>query len=347
MMCADTQTQLSQLSRLQKEYRALVATLKSQAISLEDFREKQMVLHKRILFFQSFFEVHDRERLQLSAMWRDKLMIRSVYEFCGGYAVVQGWDNKYWHIDTQGNYLYTQRYDNALGFSNGLAPVMDGVWGWHYIRPDGTELSSKRYEVVGEFSEGYAWVKENGRFHFIRTDGTRVDDEEYEDVYDCDNGVYQGRKGDTWFRVKVGEVKDAFYISLFPKNVTDKDIKKYYFVGFDGKRINNEEYDFATDFKEGLAVVGQQEMVRIIGIDGKPINNEEYSHVERMGHGLFFVGNGDNKYIITSDGKRLDNTNYRLFHSANFDATFFLAKLDGENVTVDINGKVVDWWDTN
>lgn len=348
MMCADTRTQLSQLSRLQKDYRALVVTLKSQSISLDDFREKQMELHRHILFFQSFFERHKREQLQLSAMWRDKLMVRSVSEFREGYAVVQGWDNKYWHIDTQGNYLYTQKYDEVVGFSCGVAPVKDGV-GWHHIRPDGTELSSKRYESVGEFFEGYAWVKENGRFHFITTDGNRVDDEEYEDVNDCENGAYYGKKGDTWFTVKVGEEKDPFYISLFPKSVTDEDTKKNYFVGFDGKRINDEEYDFATDFYEGVAVVQRQGVYRIIGIDGKPINDEEYSYVRRVNCGFFFVTNNGNrdKYIISSDGKRLTNTTYSNFINVDSSATFLLQKLDGENVTVDINGKVVDFWEIN
>lgn len=351
MMCADTRTQLSQLSYLQKDYRALVAALKSQSISLEDFHEKQMELHKRILFFQSFFERHTREQLQLSAMWRDKLMVQSVSEFREGYAVVQGWDNKYWHINTQGNYLYTQKYDEVRGFSCGLAPVLDGAGEWYHIRPDGTELvSGKRYDAVGEFSEGYAWVKENGRFHFITTDGTRVDDEEYEDVSNCDNGEYSGKKGDTWFTVKVGEEKDPFYVSLFPEKVTDlSHSNKSFFLGFDGKRINNEEYDFATNFYEGVAVVGQQGVYRIIGIDGKPINDEEYSQVRKMNCGLFFVTNNGNrdKYIISSDGKRLTNTTYSNFISIDSLATFILMQLDGEKVTVDINGKVVDWWEIN
>ena len=60
-------------------------------------------------------------------------------------------------IDKQGNYAINPSFDEAFGFSEGLAPVKTGDK-WGYIDRKGTLVISPNYQLAEDFSEGLAVV---------------------------------------------------------------------------------------------------------------------------------------------------------------------------------------------
>jgi hypothetical protein len=77
---------------------------------------------------------------------------------------------KYTFIDSFGNVISGQRYDYALPFSEGLAPVRMGKL-WGYIDRKGVMIVAPRFDSASSFAEGLGLVSENGLFGYIDPTG--------------------------------------------------------------------------------------------------------------------------------------------------------------------------------
>ena len=94
-------------------------------------------------------------------------------------------DGKYGFIDSHGKLLIPATFDEATGFSDGLAAVaINRKWG--YIDETGKIIIELKYATYGnnQFSEGLAAINEgdysNGRWGFINTKGTVIIEPVYE-----------------------------------------------------------------------------------------------------------------------------------------------------------------------
>ena len=77
---------------------------------------------------------------------------------------------KYTFIDSFGNVISGQRYNYALPFSEGLAPVRMGKL-WGYIDRKGVMIVAPRFDSASSFAEGLGLVSENGLFGYIDPTG--------------------------------------------------------------------------------------------------------------------------------------------------------------------------------
>lgn len=64
--------------------------------------------------------------------------------------------------------------DLYLPGSDGSVNIPDGAWVLMNRKGDALTSTDRPYQAVGEFKDGLAWVKRNGRFGFINTRGEEV-----------------------------------------------------------------------------------------------------------------------------------------------------------------------------
>ena len=80
---------------------------------------------------------------------------------------------KYSYVDTSGKVISGERYDYALPFEEGLAPVRIGKL-WGYIDKQGTMTIPPRFDSASSFSEGLGLVSTDGLFGYIDRTGSFV-----------------------------------------------------------------------------------------------------------------------------------------------------------------------------
>jgi hypothetical protein len=78
---------------------------------------------------------------------------------------------KYTFIDKSGSVISEQRFDYALLFAEGLAPVRIGEL-WGYIDKTGVMIIAPRFESAAPFSDGLGLISEKGLFGYVNRTGT-------------------------------------------------------------------------------------------------------------------------------------------------------------------------------
>jgi hypothetical protein len=78
---------------------------------------------------------------------------------------------KYSYIDKSGRVITGERYDYALAFAEGLAPVRIGKL-WGYIDKQGTMIIAPRFDGASSFSDGLGLVSADGLFGYVDRTGS-------------------------------------------------------------------------------------------------------------------------------------------------------------------------------
>lgn len=106
----------------------------------------------------------------------------------------------YTFIDKNGQIISADRFDDALQFREGLAPVARNQR-WGYIDKQARIVVPFRFERAEPFSEGLALVKEGGLFGFIKTSGDYAIPPQFAHAESFSDG-----------RAMVGDLKSNWYI---------------------------------------------------------------------------------------------------------------------------------------
>jgi hypothetical protein len=80
---------------------------------------------------------------------------------------------KYTFVDSTGRVISDLRFDSALPFSEGLAPVQMGKL-WGYLDTSGQLVISPKFEKAEPFSNGLGLVRSNGLYGYIDRSGIFV-----------------------------------------------------------------------------------------------------------------------------------------------------------------------------
>jgi hypothetical protein len=80
---------------------------------------------------------------------------------------------KYSYIDESGKIINDERYDYALPFTEGLAPVRIGKL-WGYIDKQGKMIIAPRFDAASSFSDGLGLVSADGLFGYVDRTGLFV-----------------------------------------------------------------------------------------------------------------------------------------------------------------------------
>jgi len=165
------------------------------------------------------------------------------------YILVQGNDGKWGYLDNKGEQVIDYKFEKALNFREGLAPVYrEGKWG--YIDKQGNFAIEPDFDEAKEFANGLALVKKENKFYYINMEGTIVKETDmyYTEMYD-------------FYDQMVAIMKDG----------------KYGFINENMEIVVEPEYDDYKNFSEGFGIVGKK-------IDGS--YDTIYGYVDKTGKWL-------------------------------------------------------------
>jgi hypothetical protein len=211
-----------------------------------------------------------------------KISFDAASNFYDGIARVQ-LNNMWGYIDTLGNFVIPNKYDEARDFSynNFTSVKLNDKWG--LINKNGKAISPFKYDYIADFWEGKAVVVCGKKSTFIDTLGNELSEAIYNDLQSFNEGL-AGMKMDMYYGyINMNNqiiIKPKYYwVSSFKNNfaVVTKDSinKKYCYINKLGEEITTSKYGFGTEiFYDGNAIVllyGKNKGYGVIDTTGKEI----------------------------------------------------------------------------
>ena len=183
-----------------------------------------------------------------------------------------------YHIDIQGNDLYTERYNRTFGYYCNRAAVVKDT-NWFHINERGERIYSQLYLWVGNYQENFCTVRnKNNQYFHIDIDGNKVYSENYIYAGDFKDGIACVKLSNGYFKhIDAGgkfiNNKEFSNLGVFHKNfATAKDEKGWFHIDKQGNQLYKERYLFIEPFYNGFALVETFEGIkRIIDEQGKKI----------------------------------------------------------------------------
>ena len=179
-----------------------------------------------------------------------------------------------YHIDSNGDELYENRYSRTFGFYCNRAAVIENNR-WFHINEKGERAYSKTYLWTGNYQEDVCTVRDdNNQYFHIDLKGNRIYNENYIYAGDFKDGIACVKSEDGFFRhidSKVNFINNkSFYdLGIFHKNfATAKDEKGWFHINKKGEELYSQRYLIVEPFYNGFALVTTFE-------DEKLIINEE------------------------------------------------------------------------
>jgi hypothetical protein len=194
--------------------------------------------------------------------------------------------------DEAGHVIVPAKYDKIGDFSEGLAWVR-AYYKWGFIDKTGNEVIPLIYEGVGDFYEGLARVKDEayGKWGFIDKTGEKVIPLIYDDVEDFSEGLAKVGKGDPPKRV-------YGYIDK-----TGKEVIPLIYDEIGENIINKIGGRTEADFFEGLARVCANWKWGFIDKTGKEVIPLIYNQARHFSEGLANVEKDGKSGYIDKTGK--------------------------------------------
>ncbi len=200
----------------------------------------------------------------------------------GGIIAVKDNYNKYYLINKTGKQVNEKKWDEIGTFSDGLALVKDNSK-WGFIDAQGNKVIDTKYDIASSFTKGAAIVKLNNKFFLINKKGEPVNDNKYDAAGTPDNGTFPVQKDNmTGLIDSKGNVlidfKQSYKSLLYMSDdrVWASKDGKWGLLDKTGKALTEFIYDGANFFKNGYAVVKQNETYGLINKAGKFIVPAEY-----------------------------------------------------------------------
>jgi hypothetical protein len=226
-----------------------------------------------------------------------KLIIPAKYKklthFKNDRAFVMDEEKNIYLINPQGEEidLNELKLDNFKEFSKGLARVVvNGKWG--FINTEGKMAIEAKYEKVGNFQNGLAWVRlGKGKTGYINKQGEIVVDPVYDAVKDFDpaSGLALVKAKKEWFYIDKDRREyrfDIYKFNDFSEGLlrADKssDRGKYGFLNSKGEWVIEPKFESADDFKSGICRVKENGLWGVINTEGEYIIEPKYDRLEEF-----------------------------------------------------------------
>jgi hypothetical protein len=182
------------------------------------------------------------------------------------------------HLDADGNDLYTQRYERTFGFYCNRAAVKEGL-DWFHINEKGIRTYTQTYAWVGNYQENMCTVRDsqNNYFH-IDLQGNRIYSENFRYCGDFKDGIACVKTRNGNFR----------------------------HIDFSGDYINEKEFIDLGVFHKSYATAKDEMGWFHIDIAGEELYPQRYSMIEPFYNGFALVEDFDcNKLIIDESGNKI------------------------------------------
>jgi hypothetical protein len=207
-----------------------------------------------------------------------KLFIEVLKFHAPGFAPVKDETGAY-HIDSNGNPLYPERYDRTFGFYCNRAAVIQEQ-NWFHINEKDERVYQQNYAWTGNFQENICTVKgfENNYFH-IDLQGNRIYTENYLYAGDYKDGIACVKQQNGLFKhinTQGNPInnKELLDLGVFHKNfATAKDGNGWFHIDKNGNENYKQRYLAVEPFYNGFALVETFENKKlIINENGKKVS---------------------------------------------------------------------------
>lgn len=219
---------------------------------------------------------------------------------------------------TKGFQVVPGEFSEVNDFSDGMARVKDTKGMTHYLNEDGKRVLSLRdYADAGDFSEGKAWVRKNGKYGYINTQGHLVVDTLFSYASDFNSKLAYVAKGQRQGVIKMSapheafpmldiseitlsdasgnnvvEADEAFSISFKVRNLGDESLNDAVVtLGLDAQQMDWFSYE-TTRTDVGTLKPGEERIVTFTGASNMDVVSE--------GINLTFKGEADNLFNFPS-----------------------------------------------
>ncbi len=228
---------------------------------------------------------------------------------------------KWGYIDKEGKYVVNPQFDNAMLFSEGIACVeVDNKFG--YISEDGKYLINPIYKDATYFSEGLAGVViENGypsyidkkgeiKFTMNNAERCRVFSEGLAAVLIKNKWGFINSSGEIVIQPQYEFVSDfSNGLAVFSQKVKNEVLKGY--INTKGEIVINAQFKNAYDFNNDLALINMNEKWGFINTEGKIIINPQFENADFFAEDLCVIKQGDNYGFIDKTGKIIINPQFK------------------------------------
>jgi hypothetical protein len=198
----------------------------------------------------------------------------------GGFITIADKNNRLYHVNKKGKPITTKTWEDAGEFSEGLATVKEnGKWG--FIDTSGKKIIDTKYDIVSNFSKGAAIAKLNNEFFLINKKGEPIGNARYEAAGVPGNGTFPVQKDKLAGLIdsKGNVIVDFKYNSILymtEDRVWAAKDNKWGLLDNKGKALTEFIYQGAYDFKDGFARVMLNDKAGIVNKSGKIILPAEY-----------------------------------------------------------------------
>ena len=234
---------------------------------------------------------------------------------------------KFGYIDTTGKWLVQPCYTQALDMREGLAAVSSGNK-TGYIDATGQFVIEPIFDSGHLFCEGYAVVSVGPEHGYINRSGDFPIPPKFSFASSFSDGIAHGLIAETYtdvffdhtgaelFRapentIHAGNFSHSLCYAALGKIERFKDgklypmgrLKNYGYLDRSGNWSIQPQYDFASDFSEGMAWVRVEDRQHLyINRNGEPLNGKLYEEAGTFRNGLALVRTGAHHALIDRDG---------------------------------------------
>lgn len=166
-----------------------------------------------------------------------------------------------YHIDINGNELYSNRYSRTFGFYFNRASVIDDNR-WFHINETGNRVYSDSYLWAGNYQEKLCTVRnDNNQYFHIDLNGNRIYADSYVYAGDYKDGIACVKLGNATYRHidnKGQFINDKTFLDLgvFHKNfATASDKNGWFHIDKHGNEVYKNRYLTIEPFYNGFALV--------------------------------------------------------------------------------------------
>ncbi len=239
---------------------------------------------------------------------------------------------------------------NSDGIDISLIPVRQGD-NWGYINKKGEYIINPQFDDAEYFSDGLAKVVVKGQIGYIDKEGNFVIPAKYKAGTDFVDGlafvvaageapVCVNKKGETVFTLQ-----NANRVWAFSEGLAKVELEEngFGFVNKKGEFVINPQFKLASDFREGMAIVLQNDGDKFGYIDksGKIVINPQFDFAAWFSEGLAAFENNDKIGFIDKKGKYVINPQFDRIGLSFHEGLCMFKNKGGDWGYIDKKGKIV------
>lgn len=208
----------------------------------------------------------------------------------------------------------------------------------------------KWFDSIGEFRDGLAGVRLNGKCNFIDTEGNILSNQWFDEAYEFDNGLAEvqlnGKSNlidtegnllsDQWFN------RVDYFIDGVAKVQSHG---KYNFIDPEGNLLSDIWFDVASSFYDGFSNIQLNGKFNFIDTEGNMLSEQWFDWACSFDKGVATVKLNGKFNFIDTEGNMLSD---QWFDSASdFHDGFSTVKLNGQHNFIDREGNILSdqWFD--